>query len=81
LLRANKANGTSAVMTRPGLSQDLVTQTRSFQYDLATGHLLSVTKPETGTTSYVYNADGTVQHVTDAKNQRTTFTYEALPAS
>lgn len=60
-------------MTRGG-----VTQARTFNYDLATGRLLSVTKPETGTTSYTYNTDGTVKDVVDAKNQKTAFIYDAL---
>ena len=52
-----------------------MTQTRTFNYDLNNGRLMSVTKPETGTTTYTYNSDGTVQHVVDAKSQRTSFTY------
>lgn len=63
----------TATMTRGG-----TTQVRTFNYDLATGRLTSAVKPETGTTSYTYNSDGTVQHTVDAKNQRTSFTYDAL---
>jgi YD repeat-containing protein len=54
------------------------TQVRAFNYNMATGRLTSVTMPETGTTSYTYNSDGTVQYTLDAKNQRTNFTYDSL---
>lgn len=64
---------TTATMTRGG-----TTQVRTFNYDLATGRLSSVTKPETGTLTYTYNTDGTVQHAVDAKNQRTSYTYDTL---
>ncbi len=39
---------------------------------------MSVTKPETGTTNYTYNSDGTVAHTIDAKNQKTAFTYDSM---
>jgi RHS repeat-associated protein len=64
---------TTATMTRAGK-----TQVRTFVYDDTTGRLTSVTKPETGTTAYAYNADGTVLNTIDAKNQKTEFTYDSL---
>ena len=36
------------------------TQTRTFVYDATTQRLTSETQPETGMTSYTYNADGTL---------------------
>jgi YD repeat-containing protein len=63
----------TATMTRGG-----TTQVRTFVYNATTGRLESVTKPETGTTTYAYNTDGTVLHTIDAKNQKTEFTYDAL---
>jgi RHS repeat-associated protein len=63
----------TATMTRGG-----DTQVRTFVYNATTGRLESVTKPETGTTTYAYNTDGTVLHTIDAKNQKTEFTYDAL---
>jgi len=41
-----------------------VTQVRSWVYD-AQQRLTSVTHPESGTTSYTYNLDGSVQQKTD----------------
>ena len=37
---------------------------------------MSETQPETGTTSYVYNANGTLASKTDAKNQTLNFVYD-----
>jgi YD repeat-containing protein len=53
------------------------TQTRQFNYDNTTGRLMSVVTPESGTVSYLYNNDGTVQSKTDAKMQRTAYVYDA----
>ena len=52
------------------------TQTRTFNYNLATGRLTSATNPETGTVSYTYNGDGSLASKTDANNQQTTYTYD-----
>ena len=54
------------------------TQTRTFNYDLTTARLMSVTNPETGTTSFEYNDDGTLFRKTDAKGQKVKFTYDSL---
>ena len=52
------------------------TQTRTFNYDLVTGRLTSVTHPESGTTSFTYNADGSAASKTDAKNQQVQYSYD-----
>jgi YD repeat-containing protein len=64
-------------LTQVSMPRDGVTQTRTFVYDSTTQRLSSVTNPESGTTSYTYNADGTLQRRTDAKNQRVEYTYDA----
>lgn len=62
----------TATMTRNG-----VTQTRTWDYDPATQRLLSVSLPETGITSYTYDAQGLVASKTDAKGQRIEYTRDA----
>ena len=52
------------------------TQTRSFNYDLTTAHLTSVTNPESGTVTFAYNPDGTLLSKTDANGQKIQYTYE-----
>ncbi len=47
-------------MTQVVMTRGAVTQTRSWVYDMATLRLTSDTQPETGTTSYTYNLDGTL---------------------
>ena len=49
-------------------------QLRTFTYDNH-GRLLTRTTPEQGTTTYGYNADDTVQTITDARNAVMTFSY------
>jgi YD repeat-containing protein len=63
-------------MTRPGkgLNPATVTQVRRFTYN-ANGQTTAITHPENGTVSFLYNPDGTVQQKTDAKGQRTVWTY------
>jgi RHS repeat-associated protein len=63
---------TNVTMPRGG-----VTQTRTFNYNLATGRLDSATNPENGTVTYSYNGDGTLAYKIDAKNQRTDYTYDS----
>jgi len=40
------------------------------------GRLSSATQPETGTTSYTYNADGTLATKTNARSQVTSYIYD-----
>ena len=61
-----------------------VTQNRTFTYDPVTERLTSVTMPEMGasgstggTTSYTYNADGTLATRTDPKSQVTKYAYDS----
>ena len=52
-----------------------ITQTRSFVYNDA-GQLISATNPESGTVTYTYNADNTLNYKHDAKGQDTVYTYD-----
>jgi len=65
-------------LTQVTMPRGTTTQTRTFNYDLATGRLMSTTNPENGTVSYTYNANGTVATKTDAKQQRTEYSYDGL---
>jgi RHS repeat-associated protein len=60
----------------PGPGSD-VTQTRTFVYD-GNQRVQSVTNPENGTTSFTYNADGTMDTRTDAKGQTLSYDYDYL---
>ena len=66
-------------MTRPNVPADgtNVTQTRTFLYK-SDQRLQSVTNPESGTTSYTYNPDGTMATKTDAKNQVISYFYDTM---
>src|SRR5256714_14990005 len=57
-------------------------QTRSFDYD-GYGRLRTRTTPEQGATTYAYNADDTVQSMTDARGVVTSYLYNNrhLPTS
>jgi YD repeat-containing protein len=60
-------------MTRGG-----VTQTRTWAYDaVKRERLVSVTHPESGTTLFSYNNDGTVAEKRDAKMQKLVYEYDA----
>ena len=52
-----------------------ITQTRSFVYNDA-GLLISATNPESGTVTYTYSADNTLNYKHDAKGQDTVYTYD-----
>ncbi|MBK9169630.1 MAG: hypothetical protein IPM24_19500 [Bryobacterales bacterium] len=52
-----------------------VTQVRTFSFNSTTQRLQSVANPESGTTSYTYNTDGTVASKTDAKGQQVQYSY------
>jgi YD repeat-containing protein len=70
----------TVTMSRPGKGTGnaaTVTQTRSWAYNPTTQRLDSVTHPESGTTSYLYNLDGSVQRKTDAKGQYVAFAYDS----
>ena len=56
---------------------NVVTQTRTWNYDAGTQRLTSATQPETGTVSFTYNADGTLAAKTDAKSNQTQYTYDS----
>ncbi len=58
------------------MPRDGTTQVRTFTYDTATQRLSSATNPENGTVSYTYNADGTLATRTDARGQRTEYSYD-----
>ena len=63
-------------VTRVEMPRAGYTQVRTFTYGASSGRLLSKTEPETGTTSYTYNADGTLASRTDARNQTVTYGYD-----
>jgi YD repeat-containing protein len=63
-------------LTQVGMPRQGFTQTRTFNYDPSTQRLSSVQTPESGTTSYSYNGDGTIQSKTDAKGQQIQYTYD-----
>ena len=62
---------TTATMTRGS-----TTQTRTFNYDQATGRLTSRTLPESGTTTFTYNAAGQLASQTDARGARLEYTWD-----
>ena len=66
---------TQAQMPRPTAS-GTVTQTRSFNYNLSTGLLTSVSNPESGTVNYTYYASGRLLSKTDANNQKVVYSYD-----
>ncbi|MGH9960596.1 MAG: hypothetical protein ACREBC_26330, partial [Pyrinomonadaceae bacterium] len=63
-------------LTQVSMPRPTGTQTRTFNYDLATGRLTSATNPENGTVSYTYNSDGTIATKTDAKGDRQEWSYD-----
>jgi RHS repeat-associated protein len=69
----------TVVMARPGLAPNpsTVTQTRTWVYDGGTRRLTSVTHPESGTTSFTYNGDGSLNRKTDAKGQKHDHYYDS----
>jgi RHS repeat-associated protein len=65
-------------LTGVTMGRDGTTQSRTWTYDAGTQRLATVTMPESGTTSYTYNADGTLQRKTDAKGQKVEYGYDGL---
>ncbi|MGH9944577.1 MAG: RHS repeat domain-containing protein, partial [Pyrinomonadaceae bacterium] len=77
------ATTTYAYNARDQLTQSSQSgQTRTFEYD-GHGRLWRKTTPEQGPTTYLYNADDTVQSVTDARGAAASYSYNSrhLPAS
>ena len=68
----------TVTMARPGLgagNASTVTQTRTWTYN-SNQQVQSVNHPESGTTSFTYNGDGSLLQKTDAKGQRTKPEYD-----
>jgi YD repeat-containing protein len=59
------------------MTRGATTQTRTFVYNNA-GQLTSATNPESGTVSYTYNADNTLQQKLDADGQETHYDYDSF---
>ena len=68
----NAANKLSQV----SMTRGSTTQTRTFSYNTYQ-QLQSVAHPESGTTSYTYNADGTPNTRIDANNQKVQYVYDS----
>jgi YD repeat-containing protein len=64
-------------LTQVSMPRGGVTQTRTFNYDLGTGRLMSAANPETGTVSFGYNADGSLAWKRDAKGQQIDYIYDS----
>src|ERR1700682_217512 len=68
-------------LTQVSMPRGSNTQTRTFNYlsgSTVTGLLLSVTAPESGTTTYTYNTNHTLATMTDAKGQQFSYSYDSL---
>ena len=63
-------------LTNATTARDNVAQVRTWTYDYLTQRLMSVTTPESGTVSYVYDSYGRLYSKTDAKNQQTRYAYD-----
>jgi YD repeat-containing protein len=61
-------------LTRVSMPRDGYTQLRTFAWSGI--DMTSATNPENGTVTYVYNADHTVAHRTDAQGQIATYSYD-----
>ena len=64
-------------LTDVSMTRDGTTQARAFRYN-AQQRLEAVTTPESGTTTYNYNPDGTLLRKTDAKGQKVEYAYDGL---
>jgi YD repeat-containing protein len=65
-------------MTQVDMIRGGVTQTRTLVYNMGTLRLSSETHPESGTTSYQYNADGSLSQKTLANGKSVQYSYDAL---
>src|SRR6266481_5662646 len=63
-------------LTQVSMPRPTGTQARTFVYDPTTQRLTSETQPETGMTSYTYNADGSLATKTNARSQVTKYIYD-----
>jgi hypothetical protein len=63
-------------LTNVSMPRGGTTQTRTFNYNIATQRLDSITNPETGTTYFYYNGDGTIDYKIDAKGQKVKYVYD-----
>jgi YD repeat-containing protein len=63
-------------LTEARMTRGSVTQTRTFVYN-AQQRLQSMTLPESGTTTYTWNIDGTLWYKIDAKNQKIEYVYDS----
>lgn len=59
------------------IAGQVVTQTRAWTYDPNSQLLTKTNFPESGTTQFTYNSDGTLATKTDAKSQQIQYTYDA----
>lgn len=64
-------------VSQPGINGEAPRAARTFTTD-SLGRTISVTEPERGTTSYVYDNNGNPSSTTDARGITTTYTYDAL---
>ena len=66
-------------MPRPGKGASAgttITQTRTWTYDTVTQKVSTVTNPESGTVSFSFNADGTLNYKLDANGQKLLYAYD-----
>jgi RHS repeat-associated protein len=59
------------------INGQVITQTRTWTYSPTTQLLTQTTTPESGTTQFSYNSDGTLAAKTDAKSQQIQYSYDA----
>jgi YD repeat-containing protein len=64
-------------LTQVSMTRGATTQTRTFNYDATTQRLMSEVHPETGTTTYECNTDGTLKKRTDAAGVIVNYSYDA----
>src|SRR5262249_38371631 len=64
-------------MMQVSMTRGTITQIRSFNYNMTTLRLTSETHPESGTTSYTYNADGSLYQKNLANGKAELYSYDA----
>ena len=75
-LDTNYSYNTVNKLSQVSMTRGSTTQTRTFSYNTYQ-QLQSVAHPESGTTSYTYNADGTPNTRIDANNQKVQYVYDS----